>query len=142
MANSLTTNILVDGSKNAVINVSGYLDSSNLAYQSLILPNNLFGIDSSGAAKAAALAIRKIQYNVQDVNIVILSWDGTTPVYVDTYTGRGKYEAENYGLFVPPASLTTSNGLNGGIGISTLGWTTGAILTFSLTLELAKLGAF
>lgn len=142
MANSLTVTPLVDGSKNLVLNIDGYFDTSNEAYTPLALPANFWGIDNSGNVKAAAFGLRGLQYNVQDVLIVELYWDGTTPILLDSYTGRGKYETTKFGPLYPPAASKAANGLTGGLGIATLGWATGAILTCSMTLELVKLGNF
>ena len=134
MANDVTIQTILDGPRNAVIKVSGVLDTSNLAQQVLIDPAALCGIDNTGNSKAAKLLINKITHNVEDALAVNLWWDATTPVRIEDLSGRGMQDHKHFGGLTNNAGA----GVTGKILIATQGWTAGAILSFSVTLELKK----
>lgn len=134
MANSVNIQTILDGCRNTVVKVEGILDTSDLALTTLIDPALCNGMDNTGLLKAAHFRIETIQYNVEDGLEVRLAWDATTDVRIDELTGRGKNEFHRFG------GLTDNSGAGstGKILISTEGWSTGKILSFTLVLELVK----
>lgn len=134
MANSLTTEVLVDGPRNAVIKITGVLDTSNLAATVIADPSTMQGIDNTGFLKAASFQITGLDYSIQDGIAVVLYWDATTPVVAETLNGRGCLppSRNRYGGIVNNAGA----GKTGKILIATTGWT--ALVNFSLILELVK----
>ena len=134
MANAVTTQILLDGPRNTVIKVVGVLDTSDQAQMVIADPATLCGIDNTGALKAAKLAINRIVLNVEDSLDVYLYWDATTPVLIDQFAGRGHQEFQKVGGLWNNAGA----GVTGKILLATQGWSAGAILSFSLELELYK----
>ena len=134
MANSVTTQILVDGPRNTVVKVEGVLDTSDLAYMTVIDPAVQAGIDNTGALKAKHYRIKKILHNVEDGLETRIWWDATAPVRIEALTGRGKLDYEEFGGLQDNSGA----GSTGKICLTTEGWATGKVLSFSLTLELVK----
>ena len=134
MANTTSTQIIIDGTRNTVIKVEGVLDTSDLASFVIVSPATLQGIDNTGLVKAAKVRIAEINYNIEDTLQVTLSWDATTPLRIEQLAGRGKIAAWEYGGITNDAGA----GVTGNILLATRGWVTGAILSFSVTLELLK----
>lgn len=136
MANSVTTQILLDGPKNVNIKIEGVLDTSNVAYTALINPATLQGMDWTGAIKAQHLKIMRISYSIQDVLGVILWWDATTPVRIESLEGRGDMKFRHVGGLVNNSA--GGGTYPGGIGISTELWA--ALCAFSVIIECVKTG--
>jgi hypothetical protein len=134
MANETTIQIIGDGPRNTILKVQGVLDTSDLASMTLVDPALLCGIDNTGALKALKLRIKRIVLNIEDGLSVYLWWDATTPVRIESYQGRGHMEFNNFGGLTNNAGA----GVTGKILISTQGWATGAILSFSMVVELIK----
>jgi hypothetical protein len=134
MANELTIQTILDGPRNAIIKVSGTLDSSDLAQQVLLDPATLGGINNTGLVKAAKLRLQRLTHNIEDGLTVDLWWDATTPVRIEGIEGRGHQNYDRFGGLTNIAGA----GVTGKILIATQGWATGSILSFSLLLELVK----
>ncbi len=133
MANFTSIQILEDGPRNTILKFEGVLDTSDLASTVVVDPATLSPIDSFGNP-ATKLRLDHILFNVEDALSVNLFWDATTPVRIEELTGRGTFD---YAWF---AGLTNNAGagVTGKITATTQGWTTGAILSFSLILKLVK----
>lgn len=136
MANTLNTQIMLDGPRNSIIKVEGFVDTSDLVAAVIIDPATLSGIDRTLSQKALKLRILQCDYIVEDLLSVGLAWQATAPVTIASLEGRGKLEARHYGGLVNGAGA----GVTGAITLSTQGWVAGAILSFSLVFELLKQG--
>ena len=134
MANSVTVQTLVDGPRNVVLKLDGLLDTSDLAYVVIVDPATLSDYNINNA-KATKLRINKINFDVEDGLDVEMWWDAPTPLRFADFVGRGKVDAWRYGGIVNNATSPT-----GKIAISTQGWSTGAILSYTIVLELVKQG--
>lgn len=134
MANSTTTQILLDGPRNVVVKFEGVLDSGDLASTTVLDPSALQGIDFSGAVKAQNLRIEEIQYSIEDLLSVNLFWDATSPVRIEELVGRGKMKYWNFGGLVNNAGA----GRTGKITATTQGASAGQILSFSLIITCIK----
>ena len=136
MANSVNTQVVLDGPRNCVVKVEGILDTSDLASQVIIDPATLLGTDNTGGLKALGLRIERITFSVEDFLECRLAWDATTPTRIEELAGRGVAKFERFG------GLTNNSGAGrtGKILLSTEGWTTGKTLSFSLILEMVKQG--
>jgi hypothetical protein len=135
MANSYTLQTLEDGPRNVVIKIDGLLDTSDLGSTLVVDPSLLSDYDINGV-KAKQLRINKIVYDVEDLLDVQLYWDASTPVRIWNLVGRGKVDAWRYGGINNNAGA----GKNGKITMATQGWSTGAVLSFTIILELVKQG--
>ncbi|MDN7881251.1 hypothetical protein [Burkholderia aenigmatica] len=146
MAATVSTRILEDGPRNAVLWVEGSngatganpgTGGADLAYQQLILPSALGYIDIARKLRAAQLRIDSIEWDVQaEASMrVDLFWDASpTPAIAYSCIGRAnKWFKDVGGLYVPSGLA----GATGGIGIST----TNAPATFAaytIMLRLVK----
>jgi hypothetical protein len=134
MANVTSIQTLVDGQKNVVIKVDGYLDTSDVALATLLDPATLSAIDNEGHL-ATKLRIDKIVYDVEDTLAVNLFWDATADVSIWHLAGRGKLEFDRkYGGLQNNAGA----GVTGKILYSTQGWAASGLLSYSFTLECTK----
>ena len=134
MANTITTQILVDGPKNVVVKIDGFVDTSDLASTVLLDPATLSVVDSNGT-KATKLRIDKIVYDIEDQLSCNLSWDATTPVLIWHLLGRNKLEFDKkYGGLQNNGGA----GVTGKITMVTQGWSASAILSFSILMECTK----
>lgn len=134
MANSVTTQVLVDGERNVVVKLEGVLDTSDIASTVVVDPATLNAIDLRTGSKATQLRIDKVTYNIEDLLSVNLFWDATVPVRIEELVGRGKMEYRKFGGL----PNNSGAGKTGKITFTTQGWTAGAILSFSLIIEMSK----
>ena len=135
MANALTTQLIIDGPRNAVIKIVGVLDTSDLASTVFADPAVLTGIDNTGFLKAATFRIVGLTYSIQDGLTVNLYWDATAPVIIDSLNGRGNIpiSMEAFGGLTNNAAAA---GKTGRIMGSTLGWV--GVKSFTILLQLVK----
>lgn len=134
MTNSTTTQVMLDGSRNAIIKFEGVLDTSDLGSTVVVDPAQLVGIDNTLGRKATGFRITKLTYNVKGNLSLNLFWDGTTPGHIQELSGVDNTLFDQFG------GLTNNAvGPTGKITASTTGWT--GISTFSVIMELTKTGA-
>ena len=133
MANSFTQQLIVDGARNAVIKLSGVLDTSDLALTTAVDVSTL----TQGGTFAAPSQVRidHIDYSISDQLEVQLFWDATADVEILPLAGRGRMSFWNFGGLQNNAST----GKTGDILIKTTGWASGTQI-FSVILELVKQG--
>lgn len=134
MANSTTIQTLVDGPRNTILKLDGLLDTSDQGSTIIVDPATLSDYNINGV-KATKLRINKINFDVEDGLDVELFWDASSPVRIGNFVGRGKVDAWRYGGIVNSATSPT-----GKITLQTQGWSTGAILSYTIVLELVKQG--
>ena len=136
MANSLTTQVIIDGPRHAVVKVIGVLDTSDQALVTIVDPATLTGMDVTGGIKAAKVRLKHMEYAIEDGLTVNLYWDATTAVIIGSFNGRGKLDARHYDGLPNNAGA----GVTGKILLATQGFAVGAVMSFSLDLELIKQG--
>lgn len=136
MANSVNTQIVQDGPRNAVIKVEGILDTSDLASTVICDPALLTGMDNTGTVKALNLIVDRIQFSIEDTLEARLAWDATTPTRLVELQGRGTEKYERFGGLTNNAGA----GKTGKILLSTQGWAAAATVSFTLILMLKKQG--
>lgn len=101
----------------------------------LLDPSKLCGIDNTGTVKAGHFRIGNITYVIEDGLECRLWWDATADVLIEALTGRGFLEYQKrFGGLVDNSGA----GSTGCILLSTQGWASSAVLSFSLVLELTK----
>lgn len=133
MANSTTTQVVLDGSRNAIIKFEGVLDTSDLASTVVVDPAQLTGIDNTLSRKATGFRIKQITFNVEDGLSLNLFWDGATPARIEELTGREDSSFECFGGLTNNAVTP-----NGKITATTEGWS--GIKSFAIVIELLKVG--
>lgn len=131
MANDLRIQTIIDGARNAVMKVTGVLDSSN---QGLIVAINVSTLTQGGSASPPkAVRIDRIQYSISDQLTIQMYWEATANVPVLDLAGRGKIKACDYGGLQNNAGA----GKTGNILLQTSGWASG-IQVYTVVLEMVK----
>lgn len=126
MANTVTTQTLVDGDRNLVILLTGVLDTSN--------ETRNIKVDVSTLVPAPTrVRVDTIRHLISPGLIVVLDWDATTDVTFAALTGYDEVEAKCFGGLQNNAGA----GVTGDIGLTTLGWTSG-VLAYTIILEMTK----
>jgi len=133
MANSFLTQILEEGPRNAIVKLTGILDTSDLSLTTAIAVASL--TQGSTSLAPSEVRIDHLDYSVSDQLEVQLLWDATSDVVILPVAGRGKMSFWNFGGLQNNAGA----GKTGNINIQTTGWTSGTQV-FSLILELVKQG--
>lgn len=128
MANALTTQILEDGHRNAIVKVVGVLDTSNLAATDIVDPANFSPLPTQ-------FRINRLQYDVTSQLEVQILWDATADVVAATLAQYGEFDARDFGGLQNNAGA----GKTGKIQALTTGWASGT-QTFTIILTLAKQG--
>lgn len=130
MANVVTTQILEDGARNAIVKITGTLDTANLTNQLVV---DCTTLTQGGTAQAPVqVRVDHLDYSISDPLELQLMWDGTPAVPMLPLAGRGRMSFWNFGGLQNNATT----GKTGNITLSTTGWTGTQI--FSLVLELVK----
>lgn len=135
MAGNVTSiQVLVDGPRNCVVKFEGILDTSDLSSTDVVDPAARSAMTTNGT-KATTFRIKKITHNIEDGLAVNLFWDATTPVRIESLTGRGNAKYGEFGGLINNAGAT---GFTGKITATTQGWSASSTLSFSVILELIK----
>ena len=141
MANVTAIQILQDGPRNAVVKMTGILDTSDLTRTDLVDPATLTSMNPAYGANALAssVTISHIDFMVEDGLEVRLYWDATADVLATTLMGQGDMEFEDrFGGLVNNAGA----GKTGKLQIETQGWAATQLLGFTVIVYLRKHGTF
>lgn len=126
MANTVTSQTLLDGDRNLVMLFTGLLDTSN--------ESRAIKVDVSTFAPAPTkVRVDTIRHLISPGLIVILDWDATTPVRFAALTGYDEVEAKCFGGIQNNAGT----GVTGDIYLTTAGYSTGT-LAYQIILEMTK----
>jgi hypothetical protein len=126
MANTVTTQTLLDGDRNLVILLTGVLDTSNEA--------RTVKVDVSTLVPAPTrIRVDTIRHLISPGLVVVLDWDATTPVRFAALTGMDEVEACKFGGLQDNSGA----GRTGDIYLTTLGWASGT-LAYNIILEMTK----
>ena len=126
MANTVTTQTLLDGPRNLVILLTGVLDTSDEA--------RTIKVDVSTLDPAPTKVwVDTIRHLISPGLVVVLDWDATTDVRFAALTGYDEVEACKFGGLTNNAGA----GVTGDIYLTTLGWASGT-LAYTIILEMTK----
>jgi hypothetical protein len=128
MANSVQTQIITDGPRNATVKITGVLDTSDVAEGPVVIPAQYLPIPDT-------FRIYHLDYSISDQLEVTLSWQATVDQVILPIAGRGRMSFVDFGGLTNNAGA----GKTGAISLKTTGWTSG-IQIFSVVLELVKVG--
>ena len=126
MANSLQTQIITDGPRNATVKITGVLDTSDLGLITVVNPANFQPIPGN-------FRIYHLDYSISDQLELQLQWHATVNQVILPLAGRGRMSFVDFGGLTNNAGA----GRNGAIDLLTTGWASGTQI-FSLVLELVK----
>jgi len=133
MANVAETQILLDGPRNAVIKLTATLDTADETAVEKVDPATLSNINSNGE-KANRVVIDRIEYDVEDGLTVSLLWDATADKDIVHMERPGSLCFADFGGL----SNNAGAGVTGKILLTTQGWSTGQVLSYTIVLYLKK----
>ena len=134
MANVLDRQITEEGPRNAVVKLTGVLDSSDALEAPAISLGDFTNNDQNLILKGFRIDL--IEWSMSQPMEVQISWDSLNPQQVFPLAGRGRISATNYGGFLPDESRA---GYTGNISLTTNGYIPGTVQNFTIILELVKL---
>ena len=133
MANAVTTQIITDGPRNAVVKIVGILDTSDVASTAIVDPASLGYMDNSNQQRCDQVRIDKIWCSIETGLDVQLFWDATTDVPIITLLGTEDLCFSKFGGL----QNNSGTGKTGIINLVTEGWGSG-IKEFTIVLHLVK----
>lgn len=128
MANVVTSQIIIDGDRNAVVKLTGVLDTSNESLATKVDPADFTPVPTQ-------FRIDKITYSISSQLAVQLLWDATTDLIILPLTDSFEICAKDYGGLQNNAGA----GKSGKILLQTTGWASGT-QTYTIILEMVKQG--
>ena len=141
MSNKLDIQITEEGPRNAVVKLTGVLDTSNIDENPAIALQDF--LTNEERCTLVGFRVDLIEYSIGAGIEVILEWNSNTPQQIFPLSGRGRIVATNYGGFVPNRTLT---GYDGSINLHTKNFIPGidgqgnsTTQLFTVILELIKI---
>lgn len=134
MANVTTKKILQEGPRNAIVKLTGILDTADVSLTSVITKADFTNNDPN--LTLIGFRLDFVEYSMSNNAEINLFWNGTVPEQMIPIAGRGRFGGRNYGGINP---TTTALGYDGSINLVTTGWAGGLITNYTVILELVKL---
>jgi len=134
MANTLEQQITEEGPRNAVVKLTGVLDSLDI-YQRPAIALSAFK-NNEPNANLVGLRVDLIEFSVGNAIDVMLEWQSANPQQIFNLSRSGKIHSYGYGGFVPDRSRS---GYTGDINLRTANYPAGSVQIFTVVLELVKL---
>lgn len=134
MANSVDYQITEEGPRNAVVKLTGILDTMDVSEVPAVSLSMFLNNDNR--MNLVGLRVDLIEWSISAGLEVNLAWNGATPQQIFPLAGRGRINSNNYGGFLPDR---TRAGYTGDINLTTANYVAGTTANFSIVLELIKL---
>jgi hypothetical protein len=134
MANVTDYQITEEGPRNAVIKLTGALDSSDVYIRPAVALS--FFSNNEPNARLVGLRVDLIEFSVGNAIEVLLEWQAGTPQQIFNLARSGKIHSYGYGGFVPDQ---LRSGYTGDINLRTTGYPPGTVQVYTIVLELIKL---
>jgi len=140
MANQFSYQIQNDGWRNAVVKITGVLDTSDATLTPAVTLSDFTNNEPNGVL-FVGFAIKHLWHSVGDGLEVQLSWAGLNDQPIFAIAGRGR---ESFEVIGPLQPNQANPGYNGNINLRTTGYGTGEdatmpIQNFTVLLEMIKL---
>lgn len=140
MANKYSTQILTDGFRNAVVKITGVLDTSDAVLKPAVRLTDFLTNDTANL-RFVGFKLMHIWHAIGDGLEAQVAWNGVNDQLILAIDGRGRETFAGDGGLVPNQGNT---GYDGSINVYTTGYGTGAnagmtIQNFSILLEMVKL---
>lgn len=136
MANSLDRQITEEGPRNAIVKLTGVLDTNDITEAPAIALSDFKNNDSR--MQLTGLRADMLEYSIAQGLEVLLYWHSATPKLIYPLARAGRIFSWSYGGFLPDPLLA---GYTGDIDLVTKGFVPGSTMTFVVVLELIKLYA-
>ena len=137
MANALTKQILEEGPRNAIVVLTGVLDTSDVTETPAIALSDFTNNDTL-MGPLVGFRVDDIEYVIGNGLEVQIAWHSDTPQMIAAIAGRGHARFCHFGGKLP---LATMPNYTGDIDVTTTGFGVQGAGTqnFTITLELIKL---
>jgi hypothetical protein len=132
MANTTYVQVIEDGPRNAVVRVSGLLDTANLAATALIT-TAMFTNNDVVAGPLTGFRVNEIEFSVASGLAGIIEWEATTPQMIGVFNDSNEV---NWAPGLQPDRAAA--GYTGSITFRTLNWVA-TVQGFTFTMRLIKL---
>ena len=134
MANVLDRQILEDGPRNAVVKLTGVLDTENVSEIPAISLQDF--TNNSPNTHFVGFRIDHIWHSIGNALEIQLDWNAATPKQIVAVAGRGRESFSSVGGLQPDQTLP---GYDGSINLLTTGFDPNTTQNFSILLEMVKL---
>lgn len=135
--NVLERQIVEEGPRNAVVKLTGILDTSDINESPAISVSDFTNNETFPVGKLVGFRVDHLAYSIGDGIEVQLAWNSANPQQMLPIAGRGKIDVMCDGGFVPD---NTRPGYDGSINLTTTGWNPSApAQNFTVFLRLVKL---
>lgn len=134
MANSLDRQITGDGYRNAVVKLTGVVDTANVILAPALALSDMKNNDQN--LYLSGFRIDLIEWSISAPLEIVLAWGSSNPQQIFPLSGRGRINSTNYGGFIPDM---TKPGYDGSIVLSTANYSPGTTMNYTIVLELVKL---
>lgn len=135
MANSVTVKIIEDGPRNAIVNIVGLVDSSDVAPAPVVALNQFTGNDRG---RFVGFKVVDVDYSVTESLVVLLNWNSSTPQPICALSGSDEILGKKHGGLAPNR---LAGGYDGTINLSTEGYVAGRTYGFTLRVSMTKMYA-
>ncbi len=136
MPNQFDKQIVEEGYRNAVVKLSGSLDTSDVAEVPAISPAD-FSNNDPRAGRLTGFRVDHVTYSIGNAIEVLLEWNSNSPQQITPVAGRGKINISDDGGLIPNTLLS---GYDGTINLRTSGFAPGiSRQNFTILLRLIKL---
>lgn len=138
MANLVDMRVLNDGFRNAVVKLTGILDTNDVNEVSVFGPSTFLTNDKLAGAQGLfwGLRVDRVEYSIGSGLEIQLAWNGSPPQQIMPLAGRGKFVGDHYGGWIPDS---TRLGYDGTINLTTTGYFPPTVQNFTVTIEMTKL---
>lgn len=135
MANSTEFQITEEGPRNAIVKLTGVLDTLDVTLAPAVSLSQF--VNNDVRMVLWGLRIDMLEWSMTNNLEVNLFWNSSgTPQQIFPLAGRGRIYAANYGGFIPDR---TRGGYDGSINLQSKGFTAGTQQNYTIILELIKL---
>ncbi len=141
MANVIDMRILQEGPRNAIVKLTGYLDSGDVNEQSVI--NIAQFVNNDQQLYLVGFRVDTLEWSMSTGLEIMLQWNSNNPQQILPISGRGNFCEKRIGGLLPDRTIP---GYDGSINLITMGasfgsiqFAAGQIANFSVVLDLVKL---
>lgn len=132
MANSLVTNVLLEGSRNMIVSLAGVADTNDVPVTPVFTLASLKG--NTLPNLFVGFKVKKIQYTGTPGLVLQLAWNSDSPQPIADLSTNALLEFP--GDLAPNTSIS---GFDGTIIVSSRGFTPGYVYAFTCNLYLTKM---
>jgi len=126
--------IAEEGPRNAVVKLTGILDSSDASAVPAVALQDFTNNDVHNTL--VGLRANSVEWSISNDLGVNLHWHATIPQQMYALAGQGRIHSDQYGGWHPDQSLA---GYDGSVELSTTGFIPGTTQNFTITIHFIKL---